>query len=126
MPLTYAPNPVSESEAKKRGMSLLQRVGLADRYHHFPSQLSGGQQQRVAIARSLINNPKILFADEPTGNLDSRTSEEVLQMFQKLNAEAGITIVLVTHAMEVAEHTKRAITMKDGLIESGAFVGGAA
>jgi ABC-type lipoprotein export system ATPase subunit len=126
MPLTYAPNPVSEAEAKKRGMALLDRVGLGDRFHHYPSQLSGGQQQRVAIARSLINNPKILFADEPTGNLDSRTSEEVLQMFQRLNDEEGITIVLVTHALEVAEHTKRAITMKDGLIESGAFVGGVA
>ena len=126
MPLTYSPRPIPDREAKERARELLTRVGLGDRMHHYPSQLSGGQQQRVAIARSLVNRPKLLFADEPTGNLDSRTSVEVLDMFNKLNAEEGITIVLVTHALEVAEHTQRAITMKDGLIESGAFVGGAA
>ena len=126
MPLTYSPRPIPDREAKDRARELLTRVGLGDRMHHYPSQLSGGQQQRVAIARSLVNRPKLLFADEPTGNLDSRTSVEVLDMFNKLNAEEGITIVLVTHALEVAEHTQRAITMKDGLIESGAFVGGAA
>jgi ABC-type lipoprotein export system ATPase subunit len=126
MPLTYSPTPISDREARDRAKELLTRVGLGERMHHFPSQLSGGQQQRVAIARSLVNQPKLLFADEPTGNLDSRTSEEVLQMFQRLNEEEGITIVLVTHAMEVAGHAKRAITMKDGLIESGAYVGGVA
>ena len=83
--------------------------------------MSGGQQQRVAIARALINRPPLLFADEPTGNLDSRTSEEVLRMFQELNEQDGITIILVTHAIEVAEHAKRSIRIKDGLIESGAF-----
>jgi ABC-type lipoprotein export system ATPase subunit len=121
MPLTYAPDPVPEKEARERSMALLTRVGLGDRYHHYPSQLSGGQQQRVAIARALINRPPLLFADEPTGNLDSRTSEEVLQMFQQLNREEGITIILVTHAMEVADHAQRAIRIRDGLIESGAF-----
>jgi ABC-type lipoprotein export system ATPase subunit len=121
MPLTYNPRGVSEREAKRRATELLERVGLGDRIHHHPSQLSGGQQQRVAIARSLINRPPLLFADEPTGNLDSRTSAEVLQMFQQLNEEDGLTIILVTHALEVAEHAKRSIRIRDGLIGSGAF-----
>jgi ABC-type lipoprotein export system ATPase subunit len=121
MPLTYNPRGVRDREARRRATEILERVGLGDRAHHYPSQLSGGQQQRVAIARALINRPPLLFADEPTGNLDSRTSEEVLQMFQQLNEEDGITIILVTHAMEVAQHAKRSIRIKDGLIESGAF-----
>src|SRR5687768_6070207 len=120
MPLTYAEG-VSEMQARARAKELLERVGLADRMHHYPSQLSGGQQQRVAIARALINHPPLLFADEPTGNLDSRTSEEVLEMFQKLNEEEKITIILVTHDANVAAHAKRAIRMRDGRIESGAF-----
>jgi ABC-type lipoprotein export system ATPase subunit len=121
MPLTYSQGSVSEREARHRAAEMLDRVGLGDRAHHHPSQLSGGQQQRVAIARALINRPPLLFADEPTGNLDSRTSEEVLQMFKALNREDGITIILVTHAMEVAEHADRIIRIRDGLIESGAY-----
>jgi ABC-type lipoprotein export system ATPase subunit len=121
MPLSYAHPGIAESEARSRAMKLLDRVGLADRYHHQPSQLSGGQQQRVAIARSLINNPPLLFADEPTGNLDSRTSKEVLEMFQKLNREEHLTIILVTHDPEVAAHASRSIYIKDGVIESGGY-----
>ena len=117
MPLSYTVDPISDREAKRRATELLQRVGLADRLDHFPSQLSGGQQQRVAIARSLVNQPRLLFADEPTGNLDSKTSAEVLEMFQKLNDEEGITIILVTHDPGVAEHAKRVIRMRDGRIE---------
>ncbi len=96
---------------------MLAKVGLADRVDHQPSQLSGGEQQRVAIARSLINRPEVLFADEPTGNLDSRTSEEILEMFEQLNQDDGITIILVTHDPGVARHARRTIRMKDGLIE---------
>ena len=120
MPLTYAADPVPDREAKRRAKELLERVGLGDRLDHYPSQLSGGQQQRVAIARSLVNNPPLLLADEPTGNLDSRTGEEVLQMFQRLN-DQGLTIILVTHDIEVTNHAKRTIRMRDGLIESGAY-----
>jgi ABC-type lipoprotein export system ATPase subunit len=122
MPLSYANPPVSDREAKKRAKEVLERVGLGDRMDHLPTQLSGGQQQRVAIARSLINRPPLLFADEPTGNLDSKTSREVLQMFSDLNKVDGITIVLVTHASEVAVHASRTIRIRDGLIESGQFV----
>jgi len=120
MPLSYATR-ISYREGKQRAESLLERVGLKERLDHHPSQLSGGQQQRVAIARSLINRPPILFADEPTGNLDSQTSQEILRMFQQLNAEEGITIVLVTHDAGVASHAQRAIRMRDGRIEDGAF-----
>lgn len=121
MPLSYNAAQLSEREGRERAKALLDRVGLADRIHHYPSQLSGGQQQRVAIARSLINNPPLLFADEPTGNLDSHTSKEVLEMFQRLNQEEGITIILVTHDSNVAATANRTIRISDGLIESGAF-----
>jgi ABC-type lipoprotein export system ATPase subunit len=121
MPLSYTNSTLSDREARARGKAMLERVGLGDRLDHEPSQLSGGQQQRVAIARSLVNNPPLLFADEPTGNLDSRTSVEILQMFQRLNAEEGITIILVTHDANVARHARRAIHIKDGLIVDGAF-----
>jgi ABC-type lipoprotein export system ATPase subunit len=97
-------------------------VGLAERMHHEPSQLSGGQQQRVAIARSLINQPLLLFADEPTGNLDSVTSAETLRMFQRLNEEEGITIILVTHDLEVARHARTIIHIRDGVIDDGRTV----
>ena len=103
MPLTYSPVKIHDREGDRRGRDLLEKVGLADRLHHEPSQMSGGQQQRVAIARSLINRPSLLLADEPTGNLDSRTSEEILKMFQDLNS-SGITIILVTHDLTVAQH----------------------
>jgi ABC-type lipoprotein export system ATPase subunit len=121
MPLIYSPDHIPDREARQRAEALLKMVGLGDRMDHEPSQLSGGQQQRVAIARSLVNRPPLLFADEPTGNLDSRTSEEILAMFQRLNEEEGITIILVTHDAKVAHHAKRTIRISDGLIESGAY-----
>lgn len=122
MPLTYTAGDLSARECRKRGMEMLERVGLKDRMHHHPSQLSGGQQQRVAIARALINRPPVLFADEPTGNLDSSTSEEVMEMFSALNAE-GITVILVTHSVEIANFAKRTIHVQDGLIVSGSYGG---
>lgn len=123
MPLTYAATPISEGEARRRATELLNRFGLGDRLDHEPARLSGGQQQRVAIARSLINRPSLLFADEPTGNLDSRTSEEVLAIFQQLNQEEGITIIMVTHDPGVGRYAKRAIHMRDGRITDGLFDG---
>jgi ABC-type lipoprotein export system ATPase subunit len=121
MPLTYTASHLADAEARKRAEELLDRVGLRERMHHEPSQLSGGQQQRVAIARALINHPPLLFADEPTGNLDSKTSREVLDMFKQLNKEENITIVLVTHDAGVAATARRNIKMSDGLIVAGAF-----
>jgi ABC-type lipoprotein export system ATPase subunit len=120
MPLNYAAGGQSEREWQRRALKLLERVGLGDRLDHEPSQLSGGQQQRVAIARALINNPPLLLADEPTGALDSRTSQEILRLFQQLNEEEGITLILVTHDAEVAAHAKRVIHIRDGRIEAGA------
>ena len=120
MPLQYTNESLSAKEAKKRGEEMLCRVGLAERMHHHPSQLSGGQQQRVAIARALINHPPVLFADEPTGNLDSKTSVDVMKMFDELHVR-GITIILVTHSFEVAHYAKRIIQLKDGEIVSGVY-----
>jgi ABC-type lipoprotein export system ATPase subunit len=120
MPLTYTKDNLSENQKKQRASELLEKVGLADRVDHQQSQLSGGEQQRVAIARALVNHPRILLADEPTGNLDSRTSEEILQMFQQLNSASGITIILVTHDIGVAQCARRIIRIKDGFIENGA------
>jgi len=117
MPLAYVKDTLTEAEMRRRAAALLAKVGLADRSHHQPSQLSGGQQQRVAIARSLVNAPQLLLADEPTGNLDSRTSEEILAMFQQLNQAEGITIVLVTHDPGVAHHAHRIIRIKDGQLD---------
>ncbi len=116
MPLGYTASHLSSSQMKRRGLEMLEKVGLSDRMHHFPSQLSGGQQQRVAIARALVNHPPVLFADEPTGNLDSHTSEEIMAMFDALNAD-GITIILVTHDADVAARAKFNVKMRDGLLE---------
>jgi len=113
LPTLYAQ--VTKEEGQKRAREALQLVGLGDRIMHYPSQLSGGQQQRVAIARALVNRPSILLADEPTGNLDSRTSVEILEVFQKLNDD-GLTIVLVTHEPDIAQFSKRSIQFRDGKI----------
>ena len=117
LPLIYANGGrVSPAERRKRALAALDAVGLADRAEHHPNQLSGGQQQRVAIARALLNNPAILLADEPTGNLDSRTSVEVMDIFQRLKADRGITIILITHEQQVADYGSRIIRFKDGRI----------
>ena len=116
LPTIYAG--VSIAERERRAREALERVGLSDRAHHFPSQLSGGQQQRVAIARALVNNPAILLADEPTGNLDSRTSVEIMEIFQKLNDERQLTVVIVTHEPDIARYAKRALEFRDGKLRS--------
>ena len=117
VPLIYAR--VGRGERRRRALAALERVGLADRAHHHPNQLSGGQQQRVAIARALVNRPQLLLADEPTGNLDSRTSVEVMALLQELGL-SGITVVLVTHESDIAEHSSRVIVMRDGQVRSDA------
>jgi putative ABC transport system ATP-binding protein len=113
LPTLYAR--IDKAERHKRALEALEMVGLGDRKEHFPSQLSGGQQQRVAIARGLVNRPAILLADEPTGNLDSRTSVEVMEIFQRLN-DQGLTIILVTHEHDIAQFTKRDIIFRDGKV----------
>jgi len=115
LPMKYAG--VKESEAEKRATNVLDKVGLSDRTSHAPSELSGGQQQRVAIARALVNNPSIIFADEPTGNLDSQTGDDVMNLFKELNSQ-GQTIILITHEEDIARQSKRIINIRDGLIES--------
>jgi putative ABC transport system ATP-binding protein len=115
LPLIYAG--MKHTERRKRAIEVLERVGLADRMDHKPNELSGGQRQRVAVARALVNNPSILLADEPTGNLDSKTGVEIMQLFEELHAQ-GNTIVLVTHEEDIAMHAHRIIRLRDGLLES--------
>jgi ABC-type lipoprotein export system ATPase subunit len=114
LPLIYAGR--SRGEAKQRAQALLQRVGLAELGQRMPNQLSGGQQQRVAIARALVNNPPLLLADEPTGNLDSRTTDEVMGILEQLNRDEGLSIVIVTHESDVAAHAKRLVRLRDGVV----------
>ena len=118
LPMLYGGSTMKTSERHKRAKDMLAAVGLGDRITHYPNQLSGGQQQRVAIARALINNPSILLADEPTGNLDTRTSIEVMGIFQRLNVERGITVMLITHESDIAEYATRVIACRDGVIIS--------
>jgi putative ABC transport system ATP-binding protein len=120
LPTVYAG--ISPEERTKRAMESLTIVGLADRAEHYPSQLSGGQQQRVAIARALVNGPSILLADEPTGNLDSRTSVEIMQILQTLNEEQRLTIVLVTHEQDIAQFAKRTLEFRDGKLRRDSVV----
>jgi putative ABC transport system ATP-binding protein len=114
LPLVYAGIPLKERN--ERAAETLNKVGLGDRFHHKPNELSGGQRQRVAVARALINNPSLLLADEPTGNLDTQTSHEIMALFEEIHA-AGNTIVLVTHEEDIAKHAKKIMRLRDGLIE---------
>src|SRR5262249_32632168 len=116
MPLAYSSRGINDRVGRARATELLERVGLAGRIDHEPAQLSGGEQQRVAIARALVNRCSVLIADEPTGNLDSHTGQEILRLFRQLNEEDGLTIVLVTHDASVAEHADRVIHIRDGVI----------
>lgn len=119
LPLIYAG--VSSSERKERAKVALEQVGLADRMHHKPNELSGGQRQRVAIARALVTNPSIILADEPTGNLDTKTGEDIMALFSEIS-DHGNTIILVTHEEYIAEHAARIIRLRDGLIEKDEMV----
>jgi putative ABC transport system ATP-binding protein len=122
LPMLYGRHrKVTSQEIRDRAMHCLDIVGLSQRFDHFPNQLSGGQQQRVAIARALVNEPQVLLADEPTGNLDSRTSVDVMGVFQRLN-ESGITIVMVTHELDIAHYTKRNLILRDGVVVRDEFV----
>jgi len=122
MPLLYHHHRIPGHEQRERAMQALELVGLANRADHYPNQLSGGQQQRVAIARALVNRPSLLLADEPTGNLDSQTSIEIMGVFQKLN-DQGITIIMVTHELDIARYTKRNVILRDGHIVTDNQVG---
>jgi putative ABC transport system ATP-binding protein len=121
LPLTYAG--AHAKERRQRAEAALEQVGLADRMHHLPSEMSGGQQQRVAVARSIVTNPALILADEPTGNLDSHSSEEVMNIFAELN-DAGRTVVLVTHESDIADFANRVVRVRDGLVLSDEHTGG--
>jgi putative ABC transport system ATP-binding protein len=118
LPLLYNGRGSRPKQRRDKAMELLRTVGLGERAHHTPNQLSGGQQQRVAIARSLVNDPELILADEPTGNLDSRTSVEIMEILQRLNREAGITVLLITHEHDIAGYASRVVTVKDGRLRS--------
>ncbi len=122
LPLLYGAERLSNAQLRERAERVLEAVGLQGRGDHHPSQLSGGQQQRVAVARALINDPEVLLADEPTGNLDSRTAVEVMDVFQRLNQERGITVALVTHEPDIAQYARRTIVFKDGRIKNDYLV----
>jgi putative ABC transport system ATP-binding protein len=117
LPMFYSKPLIPLRATRQRAMQALEKVGLGDRRHHHPNQLSGGEQQRIAIARALVNSPELLLADEPTGNLDTRTSIEIMGIFQKLN-DAGITILMVTHELDIAAYCKRMVVMRDGQVIS--------
>lgn len=121
MPMFYSHQHIPAAEQRERAMTALELVGLGKRFDHHPNQLSGGQQQRVAIARALVNRPALLLADEPTGNLDTQTSIEIMGVFQKLN-DQGITVVMVTHELDIASYTKRTVVLRDGLIVTDELV----
>jgi putative ABC transport system ATP-binding protein len=116
LPLLYNGSGSRPRERHAKAMQLLSAVGIAERAHHAPNQLSGGQQQRVAIARALVNDPELILADEPTGNLDSRTSVEIMEILQRLNRDRGITVLLITHEHDIAEYATRVVTVRDGKI----------
>jgi putative ABC transport system ATP-binding protein len=118
LPLLYNGRSARLSERHEKAMALLRAVGIGERAHHTPNQLSGGQQQRVAIARALVNDPELILADEPTGNLDSRTSVEIMEILQRLNREQGLTVLLITHEHDIADYASRVVTIRDGRVRS--------
>jgi putative ABC transport system ATP-binding protein len=123
LPLLYNGGKLSGSQRRTRALEMLESLGLSDRALHHPNQLSGGQQQRVAIARALINSPGLLLADEPTGNLDSQTSREIMELFRRLNQDRGLTLVIITHERNIAECASRIVELRDGRVESDRPVG---
>jgi putative ABC transport system ATP-binding protein len=122
LPLLYNGTHLPTAERDRRARALLEQVGLGGRAHHTPAQLSGGQQQRVAVARALVNNPELLLADEPTGNLDSRTSVEIMEILQRLNRQTGLTVLLITHEADIAQYAERVIAFRDGRVIKDASV----